>query len=287
MMFQQPSKLLSTKPPASFAVRTTKFSFEHMVCKFLRHRFWTCECRPRCVCLFEFENIECSLLCDLQYKAWRAACELSKEEAMHKYIELAREHNKESVATLPKHQTNAHRQSDGFVVQSRPVLEEETAESNAPALIQELQHEKNHAIEMLKSNSSLLFERDDSDMTALHWAADRNAVEFLKVALAIDEVDIDVSNANGETPLYMAAFCGHAESVQLLVDAGADPHKKNNDDESPVDVGNRKCRSLMLSLDEMTSEYAIADSGSHTSLSDESDLGLSSDDELLVNSIGR
>ena len=42
-------------------------------------------------------------------------------------------------------------------------------------------------------------------------------------------IDVNLTNKWGATALMYAAFCGHAQSVQLLLEAGADPtiHSKN------------------------------------------------------------
>jgi len=47
-------------------------------------------------------------------------------------------------------------------------------------------------------------------------------------------------NAKGyreRTPLHDAAYRGHKEIVELLIDAGADVNAKNNSGETPLDMG--------------------------------------------------
>jgi ankyrin repeat protein len=44
----------------------------------------------------------------------------------------------------------------------------------------------------------------------------------------------DVQDADGNTPLMLAAYHGHAETVRMLVRRGADVDRRNNRDQSPV-----------------------------------------------------
>ena len=44
----------------------------------------------------------------------------------------------------------------------------------------------------------------------------------------------DVQDEDGNTPLMLAAYHGHAETVRVLVERGADVDRRNHRDQSPV-----------------------------------------------------
>lgn len=79
---------------------------------------------------------------------------------------------------------------------------------------------------------------DADGNTVLHWAA-RNSGDAC-VEILLDHVsDLDATNSDGETPLMKAAISSLSEegalrSVQLLIDAGADPAIPNRFGYSPL-----------------------------------------------------
>ncbi len=58
-------------------------------------------------------------------------------------------------------------------------------------------------------------------MTPVMKAVQKNDVERVR-ALIADGVDVNELDPNGDAPLVMAAYLGHAAIVKLLLDAGAD-----------------------------------------------------------------
>ncbi len=69
--------------------------------------------------------------------------------------------------------------------------------------------------------------------TALHYAASSGQVAIMKLLLE-KYAFIDAQSPNGTTPLMMAAMYGSPESVKLLLDEGADPSMKNQQNMTAV-----------------------------------------------------
>lgn len=72
-------------------------------------------------------------------------------------------------------------------------------------------------------------------MTALHLAADRDRPEVARLLLSRG-VPVDVANAQRTTPLAWALGEGSTETALVLLDAGADPARKDENDFSALDM---------------------------------------------------
>ena len=48
--------------------------------------------------------------------------------------------------------------------------------------------------------------------------------------------DVNGREVGGWTPLHLAALFGHLEFLRLLLDHGANPHVRDNRDETPSEV---------------------------------------------------
>ena len=77
--------------------------------------------------------------------------------------------------------------------------------------------------------------------TALHYAATRGQLAIMTLLLD-NYAYIDAASPNGTTPLMMAARYGTPEAVKLLLDAGADPLLKNEQNLSAIDFAQRANR---------------------------------------------
>ncbi len=77
--------------------------------------------------------------------------------------------------------------------------------------------------------------------TPLHYAATRGHLDVMRLLLD-QNAYIDAASPNGTTPLMMAAFYGTPSAVKLLLEAGADPFLKNQQDLTAIDFANRANR---------------------------------------------
>lgn len=75
----------------------------------------------------------------------------------------------------------------------------------------------------------------------LHYAATKGHVAMIELLLENDAY-IDAESPNQSTPLMMAAMYGTAESVKVLLEAGADPSIKNEQGLTAIDFANRVSR---------------------------------------------
>ncbi len=100
--------------------------------------------------------------------------------------------------------------------------------------------------------------RDNDGRTALMTAAYHEAVDCLKLLLARGGKNLDLDEADkiGLTALHTATYRGHAQIVELLVKAGADPTAAEINGVTPLDWARH------MSYEECTRllEAAVADS---------------------------
>lgn len=67
---------------------------------------------------------------------------------------------------------------------------------------------------------------------ALHFAREGMTGEL--AGFVEHGLPADVQDQDGNTPLMLAAYHGHVETVRMLVEHGADVDLRNNRDQSPV-----------------------------------------------------
>ena len=86
-----------------------------------------------------------------------------------------------------------------------------------------------------KKAKSLFREEILEDVKKLMTASGNGKVEEVRKLVSIGLVDIDyVDDKHGWTPLHSAAFHGHKDVVQLLLDRGSDPNKANVGGQTPL-----------------------------------------------------
>uniref|UniRef100_A0A914YS48 Acyl-CoA-binding domain-containing protein 6 n=1 Tax=Panagrolaimus superbus TaxID=310955 RepID=A0A914YS48_9BILA len=77
--------------------------------------------------------------------------------------------------------------------------------------------------------------RDESNGTAMHWAADANQHELLDYLPSCGFRVYHVDN-EGQTPLHIAAICDYPLTVLKLLDMGSNPYVEDNEGTTPMDL---------------------------------------------------
>jgi ankyrin repeat protein len=86
--------------------------------------------------------------------------------------------------------------------------------------------------------------------TILYHASHDNKIEIVKLLLEYKNVNIDVRDSIGVTPLRIACVYGNSEIVKMLMDAGADPNVSNKNTTPlirSIEEKNKNCTKILLS----------------------------------------
>lgn len=79
-----------------------------------------------------------------------------------------------------------------------------------------------------------LYSRDDVGNTLFHLACAQGDLKQIEIFLNQENVDLNVINTRGDTPLHTAVSEYRLKVVQALVDAGADINQQNAYGEAPI-----------------------------------------------------
>ncbi|XP_045027419.1 transient receptor potential channel pyrexia isoform X2 [Daphnia magna] len=82
----------------------------------------------------------------------------------------------------------------------------------------------------------------DGRMKALHLAAFNGKVACIRLLLQASKMEIDTQEADGRTPLHLAALCQSVESVAVLLENGARHDVFDHMKETPLHSAAVKCR---------------------------------------------
>ncbi|CAH2240894.1 jg9631 [Pararge aegeria aegeria] len=165
-----------------------------------------------------------------KWDAWKVHNDMRSEEAMKKYVELVQKLDPDSCIKSQ----GGPKESWAAVSSLRYSPEPELVPSKLTIFDAARENMGELAAELLSKNPELKCMKDDDGLTALHWAADRDATHALN-ALIKGGCDINAVDNFDQTPLHYAATCDHANATQILVDAGADL-LKDDEDCTPLDL---------------------------------------------------
>ena len=92
--------------------------------------------------------------------------------------------------------------------------------------------------EMLKAERTIRDLRNAQGSTPLHLAATNPDLGPLKILLAAG-ADVNARDVDGLTPLHMAAYTQNAKHARLLLESGADPYAKTNAGRDPTSMARK------------------------------------------------
>lgn len=109
----------------------------------------------------------------------------------------------------------------------------------------------NHIIaeRILSKRPNLLNVAKNDGFTALHLAANNGHFRVAKILLSKRQCDMNAQASKGETPLMLAAIFGHWDIVELLVEAGADVNRQDQDGDTVIHyaIGRHQLSELLSS----------------------------------------
>lgn len=168
-----------------------------------------------------------------KWDAWKALGDMPKEKAKERYVELMHKFDPEYESLKKKESTGP--KETWVAVSSMLRTPEPDLDLNELSILDAARENMGDLVtELLKNNPELKHERDDDGLTALHWAADRDATLSLTAAIK-GGCPIDAVDDCGQTALHYAASCGHLKSTKILVEAGASL-LKDEEDCTPKDL---------------------------------------------------
>ncbi|XP_067650463.1 ankyrin repeat domain-containing protein 50-like [Haliotis asinina] len=109
--------------------------------------------------------------------------------------------------------------------------------------------------DVLVSEGADVYQVDNDDFSILHWACRGGHVDMVKHIVAKYSADINRKAKRGEVPLMTAAYNGHSDVVDFLVNKGADVSQLDDND---CNVLHWACRGGHVGMvKHLVSEYTV------------------------------
>jgi ankyrin repeat protein len=134
------------------------------------------------------------------------------------------------------------------VLLNRPGLDPNTGGlKGRPVLLAYVWRDDKERTEKLLAHGANVNMQDADGDTPLHGAAQNGNVEIIR--LLLDKgANVDVKNKLGGTPLMWAAVFGHEDAVRFLLSRGANPSLKDNDGITAAQWAAQNNRTSIVSL---------------------------------------
>lgn len=101
-------------------------------------------------------------------------------------------------------------------------------------LIQAITQDMDEMVFFLLSRGVSATQRDMSECTPLFWAVAREKKEYVEAILAEKNVDTNIYDKGGNTPLHIAVRVDNEEIISMLLCHGASVHVVNGNGETPI-----------------------------------------------------
>ncbi|KAJ3022634.1 acyl-CoA binding domain-containing protein 6 [Thoreauomyces humboldtii] len=176
-----------------------------------------------------------------KWDAWTAESETSREEAMRRYVEIARNEAgwtpgavNANTASEPTFKGEASDHQVGVTVSTlaNPRQSIEESQKTVWNWVEEGRVDK--VMQLLDSKATRIDVTDDHGMSLLHWAADRGHADLTRKLLERGS-DVNARDNEGQTALHLGVVVENEDIVRTLVAAGADLTLKDELGDSPED----------------------------------------------------
>ena len=107
--------------------------------------------------------------------------------------------------------------------------------SDYSALMEAVEHNKPEIVEMLLKAGADPNTQDNIRISALHLCSNKRSKYECFEALMKYDVNINIQNRGGQTPLHWAAYWNNSKVVKDLIEAGADPFIVDDMGHIPLD----------------------------------------------------